>query len=202
MRLRTDEAVLLPSLPITLPTTSSGNSFPSPWFPRENARPASADLFNRFDHRVVKILILKVRPHPVHDTLPELVAAFLVNRLIANDSKLMRAGATKMSTALRSRVLCMPADEIFFCAAIEGIDLQFAALDKNTNLAGSFRFRVANRFDDPVVLKFAEKFFRSHPSHQLDPRAAAAETSATTAKSAETAATAAGRPPPAATPSA
>ena len=51
----------------------------------------AADFLNRFDQRIAKVLVLKMRPHSGHNLLPELVTAFLVNRLIANYSELVRA---------------------------------------------------------------------------------------------------------------
>src|SRR5919108_4849961 len=49
------------------------------------------------------------------------------------------------------------------------IAIQFAALNKNANLAGRFGFRFANRANDSVVFEFAEEFSRPHFRHQLDP---------------------------------
>src|SRR5437762_11038249 len=49
------------------------------------------------------------------------------------------------------------------------IDVQFSALNKNTNLAGRFRFRFTNGVDDAIVVDLAEKFFCSHRAYQLDP---------------------------------
>ncbi len=48
-----------------------------------------ADFLNRFDQRVAEFLILKMRPHSFDNTLPKLVAAFLVDGLVPHHSKLV-----------------------------------------------------------------------------------------------------------------
>ena len=50
-----------------------------------------ADFVNRLDQRVAKLLILKMHPHSVHNAMPELVAAFFVNRFVADYGDLVRA---------------------------------------------------------------------------------------------------------------
>ena len=53
--------------------------------PGQNA----ADFFNRFYQRITELLILKMRPHSLHNALPEFIAAFFMNRAIPNDRKFM-----------------------------------------------------------------------------------------------------------------
>jgi len=50
-----------------------------------------ADFVNRLDQSVAKLLILKMGPHSVHNALPKFVAAFLVNRFVADYGELVRA---------------------------------------------------------------------------------------------------------------
>src|SRR5262249_17388985 len=50
----------------------------------------------------------------------------------------------------------------------EWIVFYLAALNEDADLAGGFRFRVADRLHDCVVLELAEKFFCSH-YYQLEP---------------------------------
>jgi hypothetical protein len=79
----------------------------------------------------------------------------------------------------------------------QGIGVEFAALNINSNLAGSLRFTFANRLHDPVMLKLAEEFFASHllPARS---RPSAAKTASTAAESTK-AATASRRPAPSST---
>src|SRR3982751_6467478 len=101
-------------------------------------------------------------PHFLHNAPPELFAAFFVNRSVANDGKLVRARRyeNQYRIALARFVHAEPVK--FFLRDAQRIDIQFAALDINADLAGSFRFSVADRLHDLVMLKLTEKFFRSH----------------------------------------
>src|SRR5262245_37400430 len=56
---------------------------------REIACQHFPDFANGFHQRITKLLVPEMRADSFHDTLPEFVAAFLVNRFIANDGKLM-----------------------------------------------------------------------------------------------------------------
>jgi len=154
------------------------------------------NLLNRFDQRVTELLGLKMRAHSFYNALPELFAAFLMNRLIANNGELIytRRHEDQHRVALARLVHIEPMKLLL--RRKKGITLQLAALDHNANLTGSFRFRFANRFDDLVVLKLTEEFPRSHLSPARS-RAASSETSAATtepAKAAAVATAATGRP--------
>ena len=46
---------------------------------------------DRFDNCVAEFLLLKMRAHSIDKSLPELFAAFFMDRLIAHHGKLMRA---------------------------------------------------------------------------------------------------------------
>jgi len=50
-----------------------------------------ADLLDGFDDGMTEFLVLKMCPHSIDNALPELVAALLVNRFIADDGELVRA---------------------------------------------------------------------------------------------------------------
>ena len=50
-----------------------------------------SDFVNRFDQRVTELLVLKMGPHSLDNGLPELLAAFFVNRLVTNNGELMCA---------------------------------------------------------------------------------------------------------------
>jgi hypothetical protein len=122
------------------------------------------NLLNRFDQRVTELLGLKMRAHSVYNALPELFAAFLMNRLIANNGEFMptRRQEDQHRIALARLVHTEPMKLLL--RRKKGIALQLAALDHNANLTGSFRFRFANRLDDSVVFKLTEEFPRSHLS--------------------------------------
>ena len=47
---------------------------------------------DRFDDCMAEFLVLKMRAHSIDKSLPELFAAFFMNRFIAHHGKLMRAG--------------------------------------------------------------------------------------------------------------
>jgi len=50
-----------------------------------------SDFLNRLDQRVTELLVLKMCPHFLDNGLPKLLAAFFVNRLVANDGELVSA---------------------------------------------------------------------------------------------------------------
>jgi len=54
--------------------------------PGQNA----ADFLDRIYQRITEFLILKMRPHSLHNALPEFIAAFFMNRAIPNNRKLMK----------------------------------------------------------------------------------------------------------------
>ena len=158
-----------------------------------------ADFINRFGERVAEFFILKMNPHSIHNVLPELFAAFFMNRLVADNGEFVgpRRYENKDGVALASLVHSETLK--FLLGNCHRIGLESAALNINANFAGGFRFSSTNRFDDPVMIQLAEKFFRSHP---LPTRscAAAAKTAAAAAEAAEPAATIARRPTASTTP--
>jgi hypothetical protein len=147
--------------------------------------------------RMTELLILKMRAHSFYHALPELFAAFLMNRLVANNSELMntRRHKDQHRIALARFVHAEPTKLLL--RRKKGISVQLAALDENANLTGSPRFRFANSLDESVVLKPGKEFSRSHFCLPTRSRAATAEAAATTAEPAESAtatATATGGP--------
>jgi hypothetical protein len=121
-----------------------------------------ADFINRFGERVAEFFILKMNPHSIHNVLPELFAAFFMNRLVADNGEFVgpRRYENKDGVALVGFVHSKALK--FFLCNDQRIGAQFAALNKDANLAGSFRFGITNRAHDPVVFELAEKFFGSH----------------------------------------
>ena len=97
-----------------------------------------ANLLNRFDQCGTELLGLKMRAHFFHNALPELFAAFLMNRLVANNSELMhtRRHEDQHPVALARLVHTEPAKLLL--RRKKGIGVQLAALDQNANLTGSF----------------------------------------------------------------
>ena len=153
------------------------------------------NILNRFDECSSKLLHLKMCAHSFYNVLPELFAAFLMNRLIANNGELVHAGRDKNQNCITLTRLVHAEPTKLLLRRKKRITLQLAALDQNANLTGSFRFRFANRLDDSVVLEFGEEFSRTHLVSPARARAASAETAAAATKSAESAAIAAtGRP--------
>lgn len=121
-----------------------------------------ADFINCFDQRLAEFFMLKVIPHPVDNTLPELFAAALVNRPITNDGDLVgsRCYKNEDSVTLPGLVHCELLK--FFPGNHDRIGVEFAALNIDTNLAGSLRLRFTDRAHNSFMLKPAEKFFCSH----------------------------------------
>ena len=49
----------------------------------------AANFFDRFYQRIIEFLVLKMRPHFFHNALPEFIAAFFMDRVVANNRKFM-----------------------------------------------------------------------------------------------------------------
>jgi hypothetical protein len=121
-----------------------------------------ADLVNRFDQRVVEFLVLKMLSHSIDNALPELLAAFFMNGLVAYHGKLMRSGRDEDEHGIALARFVHAESMKFFLGSNEWIGTQLAALNVNPDLTGSFRFRFPNRPNDSIVFKPTEKFLRSH----------------------------------------
>ena len=121
-----------------------------------------AGFFDCLHDCMAELFVSEMFPHCVDQSLPKLFAALFVDRLIADDRKLVRARRHENEDGIAFRRFVHSEPMKFFLRGNKWIDIQFAALNENANLAGSFRFGLADRLHDPIVLEFAEKFFRSH----------------------------------------
>ena len=124
---------------------------------------------NRSADPFCEFILAKAIVHLGDNALPEFVAAFFVNRFVANDSELTRARHHKNEHSIVLPRLVHPEPMKFPLRRNEGIILQLAALDQNADLTGGLGFRFANCFNDPAVVEVAEKFSRAHFCYQLDP---------------------------------
>ena len=121
-----------------------------------------ADLSDRLHDGVAEFLVLKMSAHLIHHLVPERFAAFFVNRLVAHHCKLMRAGRHENEHRIAFPYSVHSEPLKFFLCNGQRIGVQSAPLNINANLAGSFRVSFANRPNDPLMLKLAEKLLRSH----------------------------------------
>ena len=120
------------------------------------------DLLDRFYQRITELLILKMSPHFFYNALPEFIATFFMDRVIADDRKFMSTRRDKNEHRIAlSGLVHTEAMKLPLCCK-ERITIQFAALDQNANLTGASGFRLANRLNNPIVLEFAQEFPRSH----------------------------------------
>lgn len=123
-----------------------------------------ADFLDRLDQRVTELLILKMRPHVFRDLAPECVAAFLVDRFVANNGELMRARRHEDQHPIAlARFVHTEPMKLPLCRN-ERITFQFATLDQDANLTGRFHFSFADGLNDSIVLEFGKEFSRSHMS--------------------------------------
>jgi hypothetical protein len=118
--------------------------------------------FDRFHQCVTEFLVSEMRAHSFYESPPELLAALFMDRFVAYDRKLVGARRHKNEHGIALRRFVHSEPMKFFLRGDEWIYIQLSALNENTNLAGSFRFGIADRLHDLVVFEFAEKFFRSH----------------------------------------
>jgi len=78
---------------------------------------------DRFYQRITELLILKMRPHPFHDALPEFIAAFFMNRVVPNDRKFMNARRDKNEHCIAlARLVHTEPMKLALCS-LEGITL-------------------------------------------------------------------------------
>ena len=96
-----------------------------------------ADLLNRSYDSVTEFLAPKMRAHLVHNALPKLLAAFLVDRCIAHHRELVRAWRDEnqhripLACLVHTKLIELP----LRCS--QRIGVHFSALNKNANLPGS-----------------------------------------------------------------
>jgi len=93
---------------------------------------------DRFDDGVAEFFVSKMGAHGVDKPLPKLLAAFLVNGFIADDSELARARCHKNEyrVALGRFVHVEPVK--FFLGREQRTDIQLSALNIDADLARSF----------------------------------------------------------------
>lgn len=128
------------------------------------------DFLDRFYQCITEFLILKMPPHFFYNALPKFTAAFLVNRFVANNSEFMNTWRDKNEHRIALARLVHTEPMKSPLCSLERITLQFAALNQNANLTGSFRFGLPDRLNDPVVLEFAKEFSGSHLITSSTPR--------------------------------
>jgi len=128
-----------------------------------------ADFVNRIDDGVGEVFLAKMFAHLIDQPLPQFFFAFLVDRLVADNREFVRAGRDKDQNGISLGCLLHPESVKSFFRRRNRVGIQLAALNENSDLARSLRFRVANRFHDFIVLELAQKFFRSHLRYQLEP---------------------------------
>jgi hypothetical protein len=121
-----------------------------------------ADFVNRFDQRVVEFLVLKMLPHSIDNALPELLAAFFMNGLVAYHGKLMRSRRDEDQHGIALARFVHAESMKFFLGSNQWIGTQLAGLNVNPDLTGGFRFRFPNRPNDSIMFEPTEKFLRSH----------------------------------------
>src|SRR5207237_3635953 len=148
---------------------------------RETSGQCPACFLDRFDHGVTEFLVLKMRAHSLDKPLPESLAEFLVNCLIADHGKLACAWRYKNQHGISFRRLVHPKPVKLLLCRNQGIAIQLPALNINADLAGSFCFGIFDRLHNPIVLEFTEKFLCSHRLPTSTP-STAPETSPTPAK--------------------
>jgi hypothetical protein len=118
-------------------------------------RQSRANIPDRVHQRVGESLILKVLTHSFDDSLPQLLAASLMNGLVTNHRELVRAGRNKdqnrrpmpgfVHTELVKPLLC----------GHQRIAPEFSTLNIDPEIRRRFLFRLPNRGNDAIVLKLA-----------------------------------------------
>jgi hypothetical protein len=120
------------------------------------------DFVDRFYQCITELLVLKMRSHSFNNALPEFIAAFFMNRVIANDRKFVNTRRDKNEHRIAlARLMHTEPMKLPLCCN-KRITIQFATLDQNANLTGGSGLHLVNRFNNPIVLEFAEEFLRSH----------------------------------------
>ena len=95
-----------------------------------------ADFLDGFGDSAAKLLVLKMRPHSTNDLPPELLAAFFVNRFIADDSEFVRSRRYENQHGIAFASFVHSETLKLFLCNDQRIGAQFAALNVNANLAG------------------------------------------------------------------
>lgn len=93
--------------------------------------------------------------HRADKALPQLFTADFVNSFVADNGEFMRSRRDEDQHGIALQGLLHAETMKSSLRGNQRVVLQLTALDKDTDLAGCFRFRVPNRFYDPIVLEFA-----------------------------------------------
>src|ERR1700757_173424 len=99
-----------------------------------------ADFLDRFYQRITELLILKMRPHSLHYTLPEFIAAFFMNRAVPNDGKFMKTRRDQNEHRIALALFVHTKPMKLRLRRNQRITLQLTALDENPNFTRGFRF--------------------------------------------------------------
>ena len=94
--------------------------------------------FDRFHQCVTEFLVSKMLSHSVNQSLPELFAAFFMDRVVAQDRKLVGARRHKNEHGIALGRFVHSEPMKFSLRGDKRIDIHLSALNKNANLAGSF----------------------------------------------------------------
>ena len=87
---------------------------------------------------MAELFVSEMFPHCVDQSLPKLFAALFVDRLIADDRKLVRARRHENEDGVAFRRFVHAEPMKFLLRGDEWIDIYFAALNVNANLTGCF----------------------------------------------------------------
>ncbi len=120
-----------------------------------------ADFVDGVDQCVTELLVPEMVAHFLDQTLPQFVATFLVNRFVSKDCELVRTWRNENQNRVPFWRLMHSELAKFYLCCRQRVVFQLTALNEDTDLAGSFRFGVADRLHDLVVLEPTEKFFSS-----------------------------------------
>lgn len=96
-----------------------------------------ADFANRSRQRMTEFFVLKMAAHLIDKALPELFAAFFVNRLVTDDSEFVRPRRYENQHRIALTSVVHSKTLEFFLRNLQRIGAQFAPLNKNADFAGS-----------------------------------------------------------------
>jgi hypothetical protein len=107
--------------------------------------------------------------HPDNEILPKLLAAFLVDAVIADHREFLSARRHKNQNGVAFGRLLHPKLDKFFLGAFQSIFFESSSLKKHPDLSGRLRFGRFDRVHDAIVLELADESVRAHTNYQLDP---------------------------------
>ena len=90
---------------------------------------------DRFDQCPTEFFVSEMLAHFVYELLPKVLAAFFVNRFIADDGELVGAGRHENEHGIAFRCFVHAEPMKFFLCSDERIDIQLAALNVNADFA-------------------------------------------------------------------